>query len=1104
MKNVCPYFHLSYRFIVFFVFAFILFPEISNSQDLLTSRRSSYYTFICKLNDNDAEKLIRENKIDFDERLLQTVVDSFPTDSQYTRILSPGNYLFMHVSKNQLRYKYLNISTFDINVLNNNRDLIIEVYDKETSAIIPDAIVKFNDRNIRFDDRTKTYILPKHKKDGSLKIQLGNETLFKDVEFGYYRKPPFLQRVAFGFPLKYVAWPIFNSYRRVLYGKSDNSIKYLWPKAKGYIAFNKPKYLPGDTVKVKAFIVGKHGKAFNGKVKLLLKESRLITSPSSELIEMWPTVSGSYIYQFPLADTLRPNRNYGIVIVDAKTGKPLLYDRFPIEDYQLDEIRYEVRKNKETTYQNGEPVMFYASGKDANGLNVLDGNIGITIKTSNTNRFYGESVFVPNTLWEHQQRLDPVGETKISVPDSVFPRAAFSAGVSIKFKNSNNEIHEKSFWFKYDGKQKVFDITIRGDTLHCGLYGKYKQQGAQGVYTAFNNRDTLSVRQITFPFHEKTNTNATRFVFAIGDTAISFDPSEIEDSISTYHYQEGDTIYFGLVNPRRLNVRYNIYKDMTKEVEKGNCKQLDWFAHNPEKASYSISYQYKWAGMEKNIKNNIYSYGKNLDVKISQPRKIDPGQKVNVEIDVSDINDEPVEGVNLTAGAITAKFERKGFPNLPYFGKPIKSDKYYDYVGMEKPVTITQKNLTDYDLSRFNMDTITWYKMMYPENGIYYNYDSTDLNNAQFFAHLRKGNYPIEIKMIYIDDELVYYSGANNSYSGYSIIVKEGFHHIKIRARTRVYTLDSILFKKGFKLDLSLDVNNLPKNVKTKKTVFKLSEDEKALLKQKMIWVKNNFRGGTAYLWQGNKVYSFNYSHSRYYLLGPFNNDTIHFAVKDYYQRTFIPEFGQEYTIEKDQIKITEQTNNQYFNWYKSFTKNNIDPGQMAFPISAVKLVSEKSKCDSFEFSPNKRIESESMGELKIRYSGDSIFQIARLICYNDGYKPKYFSGRTTKFNGLEKGYYQLSLITGHSNVLVKDSILIQAQGVNYYLLGGDFKNLSGSFQYGQQDSTKSAWQGYLPSIHLNPIVYDPRGNSAISGKVFDSGTHEPIPFANVVLESHE
>ena len=72
---------------------FILTSLLSNpisGQSLLESRQSSYFTYIYKITDQEARGLYLEGSADEESALFHTLVDSFPTDSSYTKKLPVG------------------------------------------------------------------------------------------------------------------------------------------------------------------------------------------------------------------------------------------------------------------------------------------------------------------------------------------------------------------------------------------------------------------------------------------------------------------------------------------------------------------------------------------------------------------------------------------------------------------------------------------------------------------------------------------------------------------------------------------------------------------------------------------------------------------------------------------------------------------------------------------------------------------------------------------------------------------------------------------------------------------------------------------------------
>src|SRR5690606_3620045 len=103
-------------------------------------------------------------------------------------------------------------------------------------------------------------------------------------------------------------------------------------KHTGYMVFNKPMYLPGDTVKFKAFVVRRKGQPVNKKVKVILQNGR----KNIELTHLEPYAKGGYKFEFFLHDSLELRLdNYYTIRLELKDRKEYISKSFKYEDYEL-------------------------------------------------------------------------------------------------------------------------------------------------------------------------------------------------------------------------------------------------------------------------------------------------------------------------------------------------------------------------------------------------------------------------------------------------------------------------------------------------------------------------------------------------------------------------------------------------------------------------------------------------------------------------------------------------------------------------------------------------------------------------------------------------
>ena len=246
---------------LFIVLSFLILSE-SFGQNLANSRQSSYYMYIYKLKTEDVKDVLKSTyRIDA-EKYLTNLVDSFPMDSvgKTEPVLENGQYLFASVIKHKVEVEYKQVTDLDINVIKNSRDLIISTFDKTSGEVIHDADVTLGKKKVPYEPSMQAFILYKYKKEGLLVIETKNDTAFYNIEIYNYRDK-------YRYKWRKLRWKIryaFNFSEKKKYKlKADSKL--------GYIAFSKPKYLPNDTLRLKALIVSKKGKPYKKLVTLKIR-----------------------------------------------------------------------------------------------------------------------------------------------------------------------------------------------------------------------------------------------------------------------------------------------------------------------------------------------------------------------------------------------------------------------------------------------------------------------------------------------------------------------------------------------------------------------------------------------------------------------------------------------------------------------------------------------------------------------------------------------------------------------------------------------------------------------------------------------------------------
>ena len=1087
---------IKVNWIVFFLFITLFVQYNATGQSLAKSRQSSYFTYIFQIEPSQAKEILTKERYLFPEKYLQHKIDSFPTDSGYNHQLEIGHYLYVMAKKNQLIAELVSINSIEVDVLNNNRDLMLFIHNLGDNHPIANAEVQINNKRIPYHPATETYQLSKSNKQGLLSVEVNGEILFYELIRDYNN--PTIKRLSSNisqhFPVKYLIWPFRKVYYAAKYNNSLFGRRSRYPKQKGYIAFNKPQYLPLDTLKWKAFVTNRNGKPFHKPIKVLIASEY---GDHQKILEtkLKPVTKGAYMLEVPLGDSLKLNTSYVVNLLIPKSDKYIMSNSFYLEDYQLDESDYELRVEKDT-YHPHEKVHIFLSGKDANGFNLLDSRVKLTIYPANIHDYVDNKVFIADQLWTKTIVLDPLGETKITIPDSIFPAADLDIRVEAIFNNSNNETHVETGMFLFNGANSWIGCSLKNDSVYANLFVDGEMMADSGSLYLITDDEIVEERRITFPFKEKVNPQFSMYEFSRDRIVGSIDLANEESLFSCHTNRTPDTAYIWFENPRKLPIHFTIFNRNNQPVDEGTSVDFDKRIAAKDDESYFVSCQFIWGGLSKNQNREIFAFRKNLNIDIDQPALVYPGQQVDVVIKVTDFEDQPVEDVNITAGAINSQFKNNHLPQIPYLGKYRRSRPTINSFELQIPDFNSNKWITPFWYKKMHLDSIPYYQIIYPEKGIKYYYDSAvDIRNAQFAPYLYQNGEQQPLFMIYIDSKLIYFAQNDNNLP-YSFVVDEGPHTVKLRAREKEYIIDSVCFLKGTKLDLVLDEDSVPAWVKSVRKPDFLTPGESSQLNECIFQVKNNFSSQLAYIWQNDLVIPF-YPYRNYqslYELGPFKYDSIHFALSNRYQTNIIFEPGYEYTIEKGLIKMTRV--NRYCP--KQSLPNRIlvnRPGQIAYPIP-IELKTPQPAWEEKLITPHPQHTNIGNGTLKFEYPGDRLFSMMRLSKRGTGFKDRFYEGKIRQFYDLYPGWYQLLFIIEDGIGLLKDSIFIQANGINFERFDDpDLKLVESLLKPGN----------FMAPILLRNDKADyaygtGNGKGAIKGKVRDKDTKEPIPFVNLIL----
>ncbi|NOU18832.1 MAG: TonB-dependent receptor plug domain-containing protein [Bacteroidales bacterium] len=1153
--------------ICFLLILFLSTVLSSTSQDLVNSKRESYYVYVYKITNKQAFSVYRHKRIEADELLFKHLVDSFPAHQLNTERLSRGHYLLVKAQSNQLKLSIHSENKMTPLIVNNNNDFCMVI--AGTEGLIEDAIVRVSGKKVRFDNKTHTYRLPKSHPDGYLSIEkdgfIGIYLLSKNyktnkVKLALSQKPiryvwmpvrlvvgsPFdlVRSFVKGYPsgIFYYLWKPFGDVSRsirygepegwiaavtdfaesISYGEPEPRMEKLWcffnhsfRQKKGFIILNKPIYRLGDTLKLKAFVADSKGELKNEILELFVNQKKIK--------EITQYRKGFYETQFVLHDSLnlRLDQSASIRLENIKGQSVDTY--FSLEDYELKNNTFSVRLEKKDHFR-GEKNSIICTGKDENGNPIPDARVEVILLPKRINKTLSPEVFIPDTLWKYSRLLEDMPETSIAIPDSIFPKAIIDYLVNVSFKDQANEYHRfnENGCFIGDTSRIIVDLNGQ-DSLIARLYYRGKETKGTGTLKI----DDQAHQKISYPFSFKPNPTKKVYDFFEMSTRLKYYLPANYSDVSISATRTEDSIFVNIVNIRKLKVDYFIYRG-NNEYYRGVCDSTENFAKSyRSKKICSMYVSYVWAGevIGNNYSVNLKDDLLNLDL-IAPPNAV-PGQEVEFKIALTNSKGQPVSNADLTAWAVTSKFKKNQEINLPNFAKEPKARMLRNrfFVRLPNDVNVNR----DLDFKRWGrplgIDTIEFYKFLYPKYGLYINEIKSDDSVTLISPYLHSNGKPIGIQQININGWPVYF-GLERGSKPY-IFNASRFNNIEFIAKDKIYKIKDFSLKINRKTIVNFDVS------KPNSLVIIKEKDDKALRQQiydanrYILRVRNsgNINSVKGFIIQNQNTFLVPsaYAYYRGLNLAPIlSNDFDFTAYGNNYRIGFVP--GYEYTFGQ-KVVVMRTT--------KPFTKYDIK--YSVYNISwdfEDKFLTRK---DGINFiKPNRDpfnalftgTYSSTYNGAKLHFVNNSTIKpnaIVVLSHSDPGFiicdKELFRYGKNYQISST--GYYRLFLFY-NDGIRARDSIFISAKGEFYMEITDshignspikkahytEVSKIVEGFPVSPSEFANKLYHGSIPFVKKNVTISEIRDSkrvnysgNAIYGKITSNEDGLPIPGVSVVIK---
>jgi hypothetical protein len=972
-----------------------------------------------------------------DETLLHKLVDSFPIAEQLPSRIPPGNYLKVNALGSHLQIVPLILRNVYCKILNNGRDLVLTLHDAAGNEV-KDAVVQTGRRMMIYDAVTHAWRMNNYDRQANLQITY--KGILNYIPLNHSPQAAWSARfwnsvkktIRPRYWYRYIKWRLFiHSYQ-------------------GFIAFSKPVYKPYDTVRLKAFILNEIGKPINEPLSLRLRENYYDDGMDTVLATVKPYRAGAYEYQFVLSDglDLKLNSYYYIALGKGKK-RTMLRDHFSFREYELHNITFSARTDK-TIHTKDQPVALYLKARDENDLAVMDGRVKIRISTNSVNAYGAPYLFVPDTLWTCSIKMDAPGETKVLIPDSIFPAAAsVSYTIHCDFLNTNNESKHATISQEYLYVPHQFKFEVKDDSLQMMYTNAGKPLPHPAVLSAINSEgDTVQTVPVTLPAAVKVNPYISHYVLTNDKHTAGYAMNKSTSLVQCISNRTSDSIDIQVINPRKLFFWYTIFAG-DKIKLRGYGDSLSWKAATTTHKNYHVSIQYIWAGKTGTEEHTVTYTDKNLNVTIDAPAAISPGQKARIGISVTDVNNKPVADADVTAYAFTSKFNQTTPPAVPYMGTYYRDKKSYsNFVPQQPSVPYKTLPLNWERWSReMGLDSISYFRFLYPDSVFRY-YEPIPDNETEIAPFVTgKGNI-IPVNILYVNEIPVFFNNADQL-QRYSFPIKPGWNKIAMRTPYQRIVYDSVFMIKGMKNILSLDTAVVYKHIDVERRLSFMDQREANLLENYMIRVDHTFKKNSAYIRQGNKLYWMNYEfNSRQrdyyrtnYLIGPIMGSAATLNVQDDYKQVFLPESDYEYNITPGLIKQKRTCASEFYRYPLNTaapTVNFEEHPLREVEIDSIMTIQNENYIRGHNIFDFYSSYIRNPGRLSIKVKNDTLADTEKILQFllysNKIYYVRSYAGTTTNFGAVSAdSSYKIIVILSGNRYFETDSFRVAANGANYY-----------------------------------------------------------------------
>ena len=1059
---------------------------------VLQGSEKSYFYQIDKW---EAEKLYNCNLKCLDDHYFHTLVDSAAFRS-YNRIpdLPYGHYLMVYLVKNELTILLETSFGHHVMCVNNKRDLQIRIQ-KHSGEILQNLDLNLNGKHIPFSPKDAAYVKLGAKDGSVLKIESDSIVAYFTVEdlpnYWYKRskKLTFLQTS----PVKYIYQPLrymvvlpidiyksiklgkpYGTYNRLhwrvralafrtkLAFKSKETVDSQYRNKKSFIVLDKAKYRKTDTLRIKTYLLNIKNKPINIPVDIYFddgkKEHRVAT--------LLPLKPGVYHHEFVLPDhfNIKHDKQYRITI-QSRNRKILSEKWISFEDYTFKKHKLELLYVPKEIYQSRN-LEFQYQFKDANDFTAINSNVNLTLKWNKTINYVGKSIFVPDYAFLDTSFIikNPgIGFVNLELQNMPAIDGIFS--LNVRFTSPDNEVYEENFQINYYHSLNSIEIIDNTDSLKFQYLEKgIVTENTGRIFGIRGHSTSFLLYEGKLPTSLPMHGIYTRYKLQCSGLTKEFSLKDINSGVYIKSSRAKNKLLLELINPRNLTINYQIFEG-DKLLKRGFSWRFTESINNSQNKDYSTSIQFPWEGYYTNLNFRHLHQKDQLFIEVNEPQSVYPGQEVELTISVSDYRGKPISGADVTAYGMNSLFgHSQNWIGIGTSKHRIRRT-WKDYQTSSISETHSKVDFkNDRWMHLFGLDSILYYKVINP-GGELFRYLIPSKDSTSYFMPfiVDSTGRILQTYVIYVD-YLPIYASWTDLKAPYAFKIDPGYHKIKLRTSNHEFNLDSVFIEQGNQHILSLNIDQIPQNIKFKKLENKWTSHEYEMLSKRMLLLGKTPQKSNIYIKDDLQYFNIpiniNQNLSRPFVIGPINGNLEMYDGKSLIY-SFSNTVGRIMEFEGKYIYV-------YPNSYQNFMPSILEDNTQEFNIKHKPFMPtfpKEAKVYPYTVYPQKirslKIIADSVGMLKLDISK---FNNTQTHKYDSWIYLKSLSipgisyiQRMPYFDQAEivSGLYELNVFNSNTFEITKDTFNVLPYGMNFYKISKDciVDSLSSKIAKGEIDS---------------------------------------------------